>query len=639
MQRYKEMIFDYLKQDTRLWDDVKTEFNQSLFFDLIDKGDDKIIELLFNNNEIRALFFIKIKDAYVLKINDLKFFFDENKINNSFTKYENRIGLSDRDGLIKNRGEVVINFPFKDCYLEGGQSTEEGMDTYFEKSEKDGNVHYVEKKSKRKEILFNQVLARDEIDRLLDDKALINWKRFTKEGELKVTEIKRNEENQIKENLIIKGNNLLALQCLKSQFAGRIKLIYIDPPYNTETDSFKYNDKFTRSTYLTFMKNRLEIAKDLLAKDGVLFLQCDNNQQAYIKVLLDEIFGENNFRNNIIWKKVLSGKKQSNFLSNVTEFILVYSVSDSIKINQQFLEAEEAKDLKNYPYIEEETGKRYGSFDFTQKGQGPARYFNGKLLSPPKGKHWIWDQEKIDKGIAENRIIFTKNGTPRVKRYLEDKEGNPLSDLWNDEEVKIISANDKQRLEFDGQKPEALLKRIIEINTEENDIVLDFFMGTGTTCAVAHKMNRQYIGVEQLDYGKVDATKRLQDVINGEQSGISKSINWQGGGDFIYCELAKWNERAIDEILKCSNFTELLALFDDMYDKYFLNYNLKVNEFRNKVVKENDFINLSLEEQKKMFLTMLDLNQMYVQKSEMEDSRYGISEEDIKLTNLFYGEV
>ncbi len=263
------------------------------------------------------------------------------------------------------------------------------------------------------------------------------------------------------------------------------------------------------------MKNRLEIAKQLLSDDGVIFVQCDDNEQAYLKILCDEIFKRENFVNEIIWKKLQSSKKQSKNLSNIKEYILVYK-NINFSLNSHFIKINEEDDYKNYPYIEEKTNRRYGSFDFTQKGQGQAKYFGNTLLTPPKGKHWIWTQEKINEGISKNIIIFTKNGTPRIKKYLDQKKGNPLSDLWIDEEVKIISANSKERKnEFYGQKPEALINRILEISTQPNDIVLDFCLGSGTTAAVAHKMGRQYIGIEQMDYIETIAVERLKKVIDG----------------------------------------------------------------------------------------------------------------------------
>ena len=648
MNNFKKHIKQILKADERLWylnDETKeTELNQTLLIDLAEHYDEKVLSLLFADETLKEKFFVKVGENYVFKSNDFQFFLEQNKVDNSYTKYKNRIGLSDGKRFLKDTKDVVLNFPFKDCILEGGQSTEEGQDKHYQNV----GTGYQLDHSKRKEIFFNEVLAADEIDRLTDEKALVNFKRFdgnnnhvgieqcsvpTNKGNIKIN---RDKNGTIQENLIIKGNNLLALHSLKKQFAKKVKLIYIDPPYNTGNDGFKYNDNFNHSTWLTFMKNRLEVARELLRDDGVIFVQCDDNEQAYLKVLMDEVFGRENFVNCVIWRKVLSAKKQSNYLSKIKEYCLIYSKKGLFQLNKVFLEAELKKDHKNYSYIEENTNRRYGSFDFTQKGQGEARYFDGKLLEPPKGKHWIWGQDKIDEGLQNNLIIFTKNGIPRVKRYLDEKEGDPLSDLWIDEQVKIISANDSQRIEFDGQKPEALLQRIIEIATQKGDIVLDYHLGSGTTAAVAHKMGRQYIGVEQMDYIEPIAVERLKKVIAGEQGGISKAVKWQGGGSFIYCELAKHNEQAKEHILACESLEELKTFFDEMVENYFLNYNLKIKAFQEQVINEEAFKNLSLEKQKQMFCTMLDNNQMYVCRSEMEDEKYGISEEDREMTREFY---
>jgi len=312
----KDKIHQILKADTRIWNQEQTELNQTLLFDLLDKIDEKIIGILLEDQEIRAKFFSKIKDVYVFKTNDFKFFLEENKIFNSFTKYKNQIGLTDGSRFLKDTSDVVLDFPFKDCVLEGGQSSEEGIDKYFEyeaEKTKTNNgqkiiepAGYKEKTDKRKEIFFNQILAQDEIDRLFDEKALVGWQRFNKEGESKVKEIKRDKDGTIKENLLIKGNNLLALHSLKSQFAGKVKLIYIDPPYNTGNDGFKYNDNFNHSTWLTFMKNRLEVSKDLLSNSGSIFISIDDREFAYLKILCDQIFGKENFLNDIIWNSTKS---------------------------------------------------------------------------------------------------------------------------------------------------------------------------------------------------------------------------------------------------------------------------------------------------------------------------------------------
>ena len=233
-ENLKQLILQTLKADSRLWNQDKTELNQILLLDLVEKIDETIIDLLLQESKLKEKFFVKIKDAFVFKTNDFRFFMEENKIDNSYTAFKNRIGLSDGKKFLKDTDDVVLNFPYKDCVLEGGQSTrKEGTDTEVMMNGK--SMNYQLKQSKRKEIFFNSVLAHDEIDRLFDEKALVNWKRFTKNGELSMVndELKRKEDGTIAENMIIKGNNLLALHSLKKQFAGKVKLIYIDPPYNT----------------------------------------------------------------------------------------------------------------------------------------------------------------------------------------------------------------------------------------------------------------------------------------------------------------------------------------------------------------------------------------------------------------------
>ena len=342
------------------------------------------------------------------------------------------------------------------------------------------------------------------------------------------------------ENMLIHGDNLLALKALEQDYTGKIQCIYIDPPYNTYTmQNILYNDGVEHSIWLSGIKKRLEILKSLLKDDGLIFISIDNKEGHYLKILCDEVFGRFNFRSNIIWKKVSSAKTQSNFLGNVVEYILLYSKNDNPIFYPLYLKSDEDKDIKNYPYIEENTGRRYGSFDFTQKGQGEPKYFWGKLLSPPEGKHWIWTQDKIDEGIRNNLIIKTKSGLPRLKRYLDNKKGNYVSDLWDDSETAPISANSKEAMNFFGQKPEGLIKRIIELSTQKGDLVLDSFLGSGTTAAVAHKMGRKWIGIELGDHCYTHCEPRLQKVVDGtDQGGISKAVNWQGGGGYKFYELA-----------------------------------------------------------------------------------------------------
>ncbi len=705
--KLKQKIYNLLKKDDRLWNEEKTELNQTLLLDLVDKIDEKIIGLLLQEQDMIEKFFVKIKDVFVFKTNDFKFFINENKTDNSYTQYKNEIGLSIGNRFLNDSDDVVLNFPFKDCVLEGGQSKKEGLDTYFEYEEEKAKTikgkkyiepaGYKEKKAKRIETFFNEILAKDEIDRLRDRKALVNWKRYTKDGEEEVKNIKRNENGTIKENLVIKGNNLLALHSLKKQFARKVKLIYIDPPYNIGNDDFKYNDRYNHSTWLTFMKNRLEVAKDLLKDDGAIFVQIDNHELAYLMVLMDEIFKEENFVQLINVKTASpAGFKTVNpGPIDVTEYILFYTKNRSSfkfkkgyvpttydsnynlvitnpKENPENWKMQSLRDIiylengislgENYFQANKNAKELWGKHWKIIREQFMSEYAlenAGKVVSirdphkPTKGLKTLLDESKKDK---DKIFIYEKqSGNEQDQGYvinggalsfysnkIKDIDGKRtptmlLSDLWTDISWDGIAQEGHVKLK-NGKKPERLIKRIIEIATDgKDDIVLDFFLGSGTTIAVAHKMERNYIGIEQLYYGENDSVIRLQNVINGDQTGISKSVNWQGGGNFIYCELAKFNEQAKEVIISCKSLEGLINSFDIFYENYFLNYNLKIKLFKEKVVKEENFNNLSLEEQKKIFLAMLDLNQMYVQKTEMADKRFGISKEDQKLSSLFYG--
>lgn len=326
-----------LQSDGRVW--VNNDSNETsilaknILLDLVEKTDPTIIGLLLNNDELKRHFFAEVNGVLVFKLQDFRFFLDKHSINNSYTKYANRIGLTDGNRFLKDSSDIVLDFPFKDCVLNGGQSTEEGEEIYFKRNnsqpdDKTDDQLYTKLTRKRQEIFFNQTLAFDEIDRLFDAKAFSKFSRYTADGKQAVGEIKRHFDGTPAENLIIKGNNLIALHSLAKQFKGKIKLIYIDVPFNTGNDSFAYNDKFNRSTWLTFMKNRLEAAKNLLADDGVLFVHCDYNEDGYLRVLLDEIFTEDNFVANVaVRSNSISGNKtqhkEKTILKN-KDTILVY---------------------------------------------------------------------------------------------------------------------------------------------------------------------------------------------------------------------------------------------------------------------------------------------------------------------------
>lgn len=455
-----------------------------------------------------------------------------------------------------------------------------------------------------------------------------------------------------------------ALHSLKKEFAGKVKLIYIDVPYNTGSDSFSYNDNFNHSSWLTFMKNRLEIAHELLREEGTIFVQCDDNEMAYLQVLMNEIFDFIQIVE-IKMNEGAANEFQNPFMPKNCEYGLYYAKNYSarkykplwIKSNYDkaynlYVENFEEKDFKKWRVItlksaleENKIAEDKINKFITDNAErifrlispkGCGKGLNDAMERSKKSNSWdIYEREKKDD------ILTYKGGMVRfyIKNIGYDKKGNreiqkELGSLWSDIKTTGIAPEGGVKLK-NGKKPEALLNRVIEMATEESDLVLDYHLGSGTTAAVAHKINRQYIGIEQLDYGENDSVIRLQNVINGDQSGISKSVNWQGGGSFVYLELAKKNETALEQISDCKSLEELTALFDELCSKYFLHYNVRVKEFRKEIENER-FKYLSLNQQKEMFCRMLDLNQLYVNADDRHDKTTGLSENDIAITEDFY---
>ena len=654
----------------KVWaNEEKTILAKNILLDLVEKTDPAIIGLLLGNDELKRHFFVEVNGVLVFKLQDFRFFLDKHSVNNSYTKYANRIGLTDGNRFLKDNSDIVLDFPFKDCVLNGGQSTEEGEEIYFKRN--NSQPTYTKLTRKREEIFFNQTLAFDEIDRLFDAKAFSKFSRYTADGKQVVGEIKRHSDGTPAENLIIKSNNLIALHLLATQFKGKVKLIYIDVPFNTGNDSFAYNDKFNRSTWLTFMKNRLEAAKNLLTDDGVLFVHCDYNEDGYLRVLLDEIFTEDNFVANIaVRSNSISGNKtqhkEKTILKN-KDTILVYKKS-SLKINPQYT-------------IKQKWDTHYNAILISEDGELKPKkllehLIENKILDPKeKITENSWGNEKFRNFCIENMnfiyrivnsisaslkqeslkqkdtviikndgdITYALNGErlSTLNKTILNMNGKMelvqlLGDLWVD--IDFQNTQNEGGISFPtGKKPEALLSRIIDMTTKEGDIVLDYHLGSGTTAAVAHKMNRQYIGIEQMDYIETLAVERLKKVIAGEQSGISKAVNWQGGGEFVYAELAPFNETAKQQILACENSDGIKTLFEDLCERYFLKYNVSVNEF-SQIIQEPEFQSLPLDEQKQMVLEMLDLNQMYVSLSEMDDEQFAgcLNDDDKALSRAFY---
>ncbi|EMF0050199.1 site-specific DNA-methyltransferase [Enterococcus hirae] len=625
--RLMQQIKDILKEFPQYW--MGEELQRPVVIDDLKRYDALLISALLKNQKIRENYSAKAGDVVIFKVQE---FIDILRYKDywadSYTKYSNTIGLSSEGKYLQYNTDVVLDFPYKDCVLEGGMTKEDAG---------------------KEEVFYNEVIARDEIDTLLSPKVFVNVKKFDAEGEHEA------DSFNDKDNLVIKGNNLLALHSLKERFAGKVKLIYIDPPYNTGGDSFKYNDRFNHSTWLTFMKNRLEIAKELLSDDGSIWLNIDDDESHYLKVLADGIFSRENFLANIIWKKKYSPQNDARYFSDMHDHILVYAKNlSSFSINGL-----PRNEKMNSRYTNKDNDPRgpwkpgdLSVRTYNPKDDYPIELPSGRVVYPPSGRSWRTSEKKLKELISENRIWFGDNGdnVPAVKRFLTDvKQTVTPQTIWDYSEVghnqQAIQSLNKLfgKNVFGTPKPELLLQRVITIGTNKDDIVLDFFMGSATTQAVAMKMNRRFIGIEQMDYINTVSVPRLQKVIEGEQGGISKDVNWQGGGSFVYAELMELNQLYMNKIVKASSKEELAVLWEELDNNGDLNFQLDKEKLTNELLKEHDeqegsitFNDLTFEEQKEIFKKSLDKNQLYVPYSEIEDANVIISDNDKSFNHSFY---
>ena len=349
-------------------------------------------------------------------------------------------------------------------------------------------------------------------------------------------------------NKIFWGDNLQVMSHLLKEFRGQVDLIYIDPPFDSKADYKKkiqlkgqtvtndsstfeekqYGDIWTNDEYLQFMYERLILIKELLSVRGAVFLHCDSHKSHYLRIILDEVFGCDNFINEIVWRKSNSHNDGNKF-GCITETIFFYSKTSSYLFNRQFYDM----DVKSYNLIEEETGRKYKSVSMNAAGSGEPRYFGDKLLYPPLGTHWRWSQERINAALNQNppKIFFTANGVPRYKQYMDEMQGNPVQNLWTDEMEELpienlwmdfmaIPSQSSERVDYTTQKPEALLERIILTASNPGDLVFDCFMGSGTTQAVAMKLGRRFIGAD-INLGAVQTTtKRLLKIAKESQDNL-----------------------------------------------------------------------------------------------------------------------
>ncbi|MBR1579215.1 MAG: site-specific DNA-methyltransferase [Selenomonadaceae bacterium] len=543
----------------------------------------------------------------------------------SFTKYRNKIGLVDGKGeFIINRRDIALVFPYKDCVLEGGQTRDD---------------------QRRQEVFFNETIAREEITCLLDPKVLVGARRFTPEG------VEPALDFHADDNLIVKGNNLITLASLQKRFGNRIKMAYWDIPYNTGSDSFGYNDRFSLSTWLVFIKNRVEQTLPLLQRDGVILIQCSFHNFAYLKVLLDEIIGNHVMTFNVLVRhpdRVLTADKQFN---DVVEYILVYSKSPDFKMPRMV----QTKTVNDYKYVVNElTEGKPIEFDGRR-----GRYFlpteyelletqpsdkNFKIVTVrgsirekvSSGRFYVKHLQPLEKtfppktlfkveGIGDDaynhRYFYLPPCGNKNGAYLQ---GMPLSSSvtykpypnFLDFVQSYNTVNSEGEVEFrNGKKPEDLIEFLMNIFTDENDIVLDAFAGSGTTAAVAHKLKRRFITIEQMNYIDDITVKRIRNA----------------GASFVYCSLARLNQAFVDELERASDHSTIQNILERVINVGYIDYRLEVSK-----LDEEEFAALTLEEQKQLVMEIIDKNMLYVNRYDIDDVEFAIADADKSFTHSFY---
>jgi adenine-specific DNA-methyltransferase len=654
MDNVFEILVGILKTDDRFFTEDGILLRNKVYESAMNM-DAGLIKLLLSNDATKKHFFTEIDGILVFDkvgfgwiVNNRQFLPD------SYTRFKNKVGLiNEKEDFISATNNIVLAFPYKDCILVGGQTKDD---------------------QKRDEIFYNVTLAPDEVDRLLYPKVLVNAKRYTANG------VEEGITFKDSDNLIIKGNNLLAIASLLKRYEGTVKCIYIDVPYNTGNDSFGYNDRFKHSTWLTFMKNRLEIAHKLLHQSGTVAISVDNNELAYLLVLLDEIFGKENRKNIITIKRgsVTGAKVKNPGVVNIVEYVVLYARNtDNWKPNRIY-SARGYDDRYNNYILNYENG--YENWDFTTVLAAFAKECGIKKskLKKELGDDYEMALEKFvlhnaikvcqfatldDNNISKEAIIIKKQSLDNPQKIIYLERGDekpyylrngklilfakdrlmeidgqltfcqPITDIWDDVLPNDLHNEGGVTLKK-GKKPEKLLCRIIELCTNENELVIDFFAGSGTTGAVSHKMNRHYILCEQMDYIQTTTVERLRNVIGGETRGISDGTEWKGGGSFVYCELARCNQYFLDEIQKASTAIDLMTVLKHVFATGFITSKINPADIAESV---EDFNALSLDDKKRFVLELLDKNMLYVNLCDLDDEEYAIDETGKTFTRSFYG--
>ncbi|WP_411687804.1 DNA methyltransferase [Acinetobacter indicus] len=626
-----------LKQFPKFWNGKNLQ--RSLVIDAIQKKEVDLVKALISNDKIKSIYSTDVDGILIFDFDKLISLLKYKEYwADSFTKYRNKVGLTSSGKYLDYNSDVILDFPFKDCILEGGMRREDhGKD----------------------EIYYNEIIARDEIDRLFSPKVLTNSKRYTKDG---IEENINNFNND--DNLIIKGNNLIALTTIMNRYKGLVKCIYIDPPYNTRTDAntFVYNNNFNHSTWLTFMKNRLEQAKELLADDGVIFIDIDHYELFYLGVLADEIFG---YENRIGVLSVVHNLKGrfNEFFSTAHENKIVYAKDASKVCIKEFTH----DNSHNYPL--EDDISRYKLINLQRTGDGSKRedrpnlYYsiwfnpnNGEIsLENKEGfveilpidnegvdRRWRWGRDKVENEWKTEIVVKEKDGVFKIYTKLRIKGEKPKSIWLKPEYSGTTGTNELKKLlgdkVFSYPKSVELVKDSIQIVTEPDDIILDYHAGSGTTGQAVLELNQQdngnrkFILIEQMDYVQSVTAERINQFIKRENL----------DSNFVYTELMELNYLFIHKIEKAETTEDLIQLFELMKTEAHLNYDIALDQVLNNEYEIDgvdhfvSFSELELTQQKQLLIEILDKNQLYVNFSEMDDQRFTISESDKAFTNSFY---
>lgn len=628
MNKFYDAVIDVLKEDERFFSE-SGDLLRNAVVEASNKMDAKLIKELYKNAVTREKFFTDAdgiavfdKTGFGWVINNREFLPD------SYTRYKNKIGLVNNKGeYISNSNDVELVFPYKDCILVGGQTKDD---------------------QKRNEIFYNETLAPDEVDRLLYPKVLTNAKRYTDDGVQNITEISDED------NLIIKGNNLLAISSLLKKYENKIKCVYIDPPYNptSNANTFCYNNTFNRSTWLVFMKTRLELAKRFLTGDGVLVVAIDKNEQPRLQILIEELFPEYDVDCITVIHNP-RGTIGTNF-SYTHEFAIFVTPKGKKTICNRTLAEDEIEwaplrnwgseskrtDAKNcfYPIIIE-NGEIIGFGDVSSDD------FHPEQTEFVDGKYYVYP---IDVKGVERKWRYARQTVESIQKMLRAKKTKTGYDVEFGKDFgvyKTVWTDSRYDASVNGTK---LLKNVLPdtkftypksiwnvvdcvnsvVKDDKNAIILDFFGGSGTTGHAVMEINkdggnRKFILVEQMDYIETDTLPR--------NISVMKSI--ATNSSIVYFELLKLNQNYVDAIEEAATDEELSMLYSDILETGFISYKVNPKDID---TKSEDFIELSIEDKKKLLMELLDKNQLYVNYCDIDDETYEISEEDKAFTKSFY---